>query len=446
MEFLNAALASPGGVIGGLLGVVGFFILLAILKGIIKAELPDKILVVTGRKKEKDGKTFGFSVERGRTVKVPYLQSVSNLDLGVLPINVRVEGVNSANGITVGADATACVCIDDDDEGMLYSAVERLMGKDREQIHAQVQQTLIGNFRGALNKATPLQAIGMEESWKEEEEDDSVQRDGGQGDRAQFRAELLNDINSDLSSFGMKVVSVSLQKIWDTSNYIANLAQKTLAQKRQQVEIEEARLRARAEQTESDSERRVKVANNRANEQIIASREKLEVYRRESQGMIEKAKLEADSSIDEATNRAERLVQEQLVELQNLKNKTGVTLEVHAQEKATQIIAEGQRDAVSIEEQTRNQILDRKVKILKDSEKAGQVVLFIQQQLPHLFDAFREHAKGLNVDSLVIMDDESGFNGAVNRGPAAFGDFLRHFYNALGIDVKSFVSEKEAGQ
>ena len=123
MDFINEALSSAGGVIGGVLGVVGFFLLLAILKAIIKAELPDKILVVTGRKKVKDGKTFGFSVERGRTVKVPYLQSVNDLDLEVLPINVRVEGVNSANGITVGADATACVCIDDDDEGMLYSAV-----------------------------------------------------------------------------------------------------------------------------------------------------------------------------------------------------------------------------------------------------------------------------------------------------------------------------------
>ena len=50
----------------------------------------------------------------------------------------------------------------------------------------------------------------------------------------------------------MKVVSVSLQKIWDTSNYIANLAQKTLAQKRQDVEIEESRLRAHAAQAESD--------------------------------------------------------------------------------------------------------------------------------------------------------------------------------------------------
>ena len=427
MGFINEALSSTGGIIGGLLGVVGFFVLLAILKAIIKAELPDKILVVTGRKKVKDGKTFGFSVERGRTTKIPYLQSVSTLDLGVLPINVRVEGVNSANGITVGADATACVCIDDDDEGMLYSAVERLMGKDREQIHAQIQQTLIGNFRGALNKATPLQAIGMEESWKEESEDDT-QSENEQGDRAQFRAELLRDINSDLSSFGMKVVSVSLQKIWDTSNYIANLAQKTLAQKRQQVEIEEARLRARAEQSESDSGRRRTVSSSKATEQIIAAREKLEVYRRESQGMIDTARLEADSAVEEAKNRAERLIQEQLVVLQSLKNQTGVTLEVHARERATQQIAEGQGEAVSTEERTRNEILARKVQTLKESGETGELVLFIQQQLPHLFDAFREHAKGLDVDSLVIMDNESGFNGAVNRGPAAFGNFLKIFF------------------
>ena len=446
MDFFSTALSSSGGAIGGVLGVVGFFILLAILKGIIKAELPDRILVITGRKKVKGGKTFGFSVERGRTTKVPYLQSMSTLDLGVLPINVRVEGVNSANGITVGADATACVCIDDDDEGMLYSAVERLMGKDREQIHAQIQQTLIGNFRGALNKATPLQAIGMEESWKEEGEEDGAQSEDGQGDRAQFRAELFSDINSDLSSFGMKVVSVSLQKIWDTSTYIANLAQKTLAQKRQQVEIEEARLRARAEQSESDSGRRVTVSKSKADELIIAAGEKLEVYRRESQGMIDRARLEADSAIEEAKNRAERSVQEQLVELQSLKNQTGVTLEAQAKEKATQIVAEGQSEAVNVEEQTRNQILERKVKILSASEGAGQVVLFIQQQLPHLFDAFREHAEGLSVDSFVIMDDDRGFNGAINRGPAAFVDFLKHFNKALGIDVKSFLTEKEGAE
>jgi len=221
------------GLLGGLLGVGGFLLLLIVLRVFIKTELPDKILVITGRSRREGGRTFGFSVERGRTTRVPYFQSASTLDLGVFPINVRVESVNSANGITVGADATACVCIDDDDQAMLYSAVERLMGKDRAQIQAQIQQTLIGNFRGALNKATPLQAIGMDEAWRDEESDGSAGAPAKtEGERALFRNELLRDINSDLSSFGMKVVSVSLQKIWDTSNYIANLAQKTLADKR----------------------------------------------------------------------------------------------------------------------------------------------------------------------------------------------------------------------
>ena len=56
------------------------------------------------------------------------------------------------------------VCVDDEDETLLYAAVERLMGKSRHEIQEQIQQTMVGNFRGALNKTTPLQAIGMVES------------------------------------------------------------------------------------------------------------------------------------------------------------------------------------------------------------------------------------------------------------------------------------------
>ncbi len=445
MEVVDLLFSQGNGLLGGALGVVGFFVLLAILRSIIRSELPDRILVVTGRKRVEGGKTFGFSVERGRTIKIPYLQSVSELDLGILPISVRVEGVNSANGITVGADATACVCIDDDDEGMLYSAVERLMGKDRDQIHAQIQQTLVGNFRGALNKASPLQAIGMDESWKEEDDEGQTQETATapRGERAQFRNELLKDIDSDLSSFGMRVVSVSLQKIWDTSNYIANLAQKTLALKRQQVEIEEARLRARAEQTESDSERRVKVAVSQADEKIISAREKFEIYRRESVAQIEQGRLEADNLIAEAQNRIERDIQEQLVELQKLRNQSAITLPAEADRKAAETIAEGEHESISIEEGTRNSLLAQKVELLKEAGNAGRAVLFIQQQLPHLFDAFRENADGIAVDSLVIMDDDRGFNGAVNRGPAAFGDFLNQFDEAFGINVRSLVSGKE---
>jgi uncharacterized membrane protein YqiK len=447
-QFLD--LLINNGVLWGGLGVISFFIFLGILKIFIKVTYPNKIFVVTGRSRVKQGRKFGFSVERGRTTVIPYFQQLGHLDLDVTPINVRVEGVNSANGITVGADATACVCIDDDSEPMLYSAVERLMGKSREQIKEQIQQTLIGNFRGALNKATPLQAIGMEDvpestGVKNAGEADK-KLDVVEGERAQFRIELLKDSNSDLANFGMKVVSVSLQKIWDTSNYIANLAQKTLAQKRKQVEIEEARLGALAEQSESDGERRRSVAKSQADERIIAAQQKLEVYRQESDAQIRRAALEADNTVLEAKNRGERAVQELAVEMKKLDNLSNVVLEEDAKKQAAEILAAGENEAVNIVEKAKNDILEQKMKMLVESGGIGKTVLFLKQQLPNLFEAYKKYALQLSIDSLVIMDDKQGMNGALNRGPEAFTDFLKRFENALGIRVRDIINQDKDGE
>lgn len=431
------AFSSLQGFLFGGLGIVAFVALIGLLKATIRVASPDRILVVTGRKTRRNGRDFGFAVDRGRTVVVPYFQAVGTLDLGVFPISVRVEGVNSANGITVGADATACVCIDDDDEAMLYSAVERLMGKDTDQIHDQIQQTLVGNFRGALNKATPLQAIGMEDVG-DAADDDNI------GERAQFRAELLTDINSDLRSFGMKVVSVSLQKIWDTSNYIANLAQKTLAEKRRQVEIEESRLRAIADQAESDARKRIEVARSQADEAIIAARQELEVYRRESAGLVEEAKLKADQAIAEARNSGEAAVQARLVELQRLKNRSSVTLEAAAREEEARILAEGDREAVSIRQSARNELLAAKAELLAAYGDDASSVMFLQQKLPALYEAYMEAVADGAVDNLVVMNDAEGFSGAVNRGPRAFADFLATFAEAFGVDVRELAMPEPA--
>lgn len=425
----------------GLAGAVSFIALIGILKSIVRVGRPDQMLVVTGKSNVSGNRKFGFSVERGRTTVVPFFQQIDSLDLGVMPLNVKLEGVNSANGITVGADATACVCIDDDDEGMRYSAVERLMGKSREAIMEQLQQTLVGNFRGALNKATPLQAIGMDEKHEEPVPGASVQvqEKAEQGDRAMFRYELLKDINSDLSHFGVKVVSVSLQKIWDTSNYIANLAQKTLAKKRQEVEIQEARLRAQAEQAESDSGRRIFVAKNQADERILAARRKLELFQRESEGSIASAALEADNGILEAENKAQREVETLNVVLNTLKNQSDVTLGAEAELRAATLVAEGDRESASLVESARNKVLEMKAKLLTESEK-GALVLFVQQQLPLLYGSYRERSAKAAVDQYVVLEDENGFNDAVNRGPAAFVDFLRRLEEGLGISVRDFLA------
>ncbi len=465
------------GILGGLLGLVVFIVLLSLLRSLVRVCPSNQILVITGGTETViAGRSYGFRIQRGGwTFVIPFIQTAQAIDLTILPINVKIEGVNSANGISVGADATACVCVNDQNETLLYNAVQQLLGKSRQQIQDQIQQTMIGNFRAALNKTTPLQAIGMVESAEGVADQDLAKAaaqasanaqaaqggatlqaarsplglglDGGpaeEGERATFRHILLEDCQSDLSSFGMEVVSVSLQRIWDTSNYIANLANKTLSGKRQEVEIEEARLRARAEQAESDANRRMAVAEQVANERIVAKTQEIEVFRRQCEADVTRAKLEADSNVAEAMSSGQRAVQEMNVAIQKLKNQSEVTLAAEAQRMAAETLAQGDAQAIQVVQGARNELLQQKVELLQRTGDKGKIALFLTQ-LPLLFGAYQQHAQKQSVEQLLMLNEEDGFNGAVNRGPAAMVDFMRRLDEGFGISVKALLSASPAG-
>ncbi|MBW7881933.1 MAG: hypothetical protein H3C34_04725 [Caldilineaceae bacterium] len=451
-----------GGIFGGFVALVLFLVIVAFLRSLIRVCPSNHILVVTGGTETVvDGRKYGFRLQKGGwTFVIPFIQSVQAIDLTIIPINVRVEGVNSANGISVGADATACVCIDDQKETLLYSAVQQLLGKSRGQIQEQIQQTMIGNFRAALNKTTPLQAIGMVESAEGVDEVElselagktigtsPLDPDGNryqekmseqEGERAIFRSVLLEDCQEDLSTFGIEVVSVSLQRIWDSSNYIANLANKTLSRKRKEVEIEEARLRSRAERAESDAKRRELVAENRANERIVAARQEVELFQRQCAADIHRAKLEADSAVAEAESQGQRKVEEMKVDLQRLRNLSEVTLDANAKRRAAEILAKGEAEATQIVLQAHNDLLGQKVELLKRHGDVGQLVLFLDQ-LPTLFETYQRHAQSQIVDELLVLNEDEGFNRAVNRGPAAMVDFLHQLETGFGINVRQLMA------
>ena len=450
--------------VAGLIGLGAFALLVIMLRTFVRVCPPNMVMVLQGAKTNIGGKTYGFRViHGGRAIVIPILHRAELLDLSIIPINVRVEGVNSANGITVGADATACVCVDVEDNALLYTAVERMLGRSRAEIQEQIQQTMIGNFRGAMNRTTPLEALGMVESAEKLDMDEPaaeapVADPGGQaaggatesqgtsqagehdrGDRARFRQELLTDSNEDLSSFGMRVVSVSFQRIWDSSDYIANLANKSVARMRQNVEVEEAKLRAQAESAESDSNRREQIAKNRADEQIIEARQNLGVTERECQARVEQARLEADANMARAHSEAEEQVEKARIELRELKNTSEVTLQAEYEKQAAEIHAEGDDQATRIVRQMRNTLLEQKAKLLSESDRAGRVPLFVQQQLERLFEAYLEHAEHIKLDNIVMMNEQDGVAGVVNRGPVGMVAFLRHFEQAFGIRIRDMV-------
>ena len=80
--------------------------------------------------------------------------------------------------------------------------------------------------------------------------------------------------------------------------------------------------------------------------------------------------------------------------------------------------------------------------LLKNTEDTGKIALFITQ-LPHLFDSYRTHAESLKVDNLLVLNEEDGFNSAVNRGPAAFVDFLKYFEQGFGISIKDLLTRRQ---
>lgn len=460
-------LSELSGAIGGITALVVFTSVIVLLRSLIRVCPSNHILVVTGGTETViDGRKFGFRIQKGGwTYVIPFIQSVQAIDLTIIPINVRVEGVNSANGIDVGADATACVIIDDESESLLYSAIQQLLGKPLGLIQEQIQQTMVGNFRAALNKTTPLQAIGMVESAEGVEElgllavaeaafgketVSQVAGDGGKangdpdgGERAIFRRLLLEDCREDLSAFGIDVVSVSLQRIWDSSNYIANLANKTLSRKRQDVEIEEARLRALADQAESDGKRRMMVALNQDDERILQVQQEVELFRRKCNADINRAKLEADSTISQAQSEGQRQVEELKVDLQQLKNQSEVTVEANVRRRTAEIKAGGEGESVQIVQEVRNDLLQQKVALLAKSGDTGRIALFLTQ-MPGLFKSYQEHAKDLYVDNMLVLNEEDGFNSAVNRGPAAMVDFLAQFEQGFGISVRDLLSRQAA--
>ena len=129
--------------------------------------------------------------------------------------------------------------------------------------------------------------------------------------------------------------------------------------------------------------------------------------------------------------------------LQELKNQSQTVLEAAAREEAARVVAEGEREAVSIREAARNEILAQKARLIEKFGDAAASLLFLDQKLPGLLEAWKaaQSASG-KFDTIVAMDEDAA--SVANRGPRAFAEFLRTLRDALGIDVRTLASPSTA--
>ncbi len=153
---------------------------------------PNQALVISGwpRKRPK------FLVGTGG-LRLPGLQKVDRLYLGQLSVDIKTDSpVPTSDFINVDVDAVAKVRIDPNN---IATAAANFLGKSREQIAAEIRDSLQGNMREIIG-TQDLRSL-------------NVDRDG-------FSNQIQEKAAPDMSKLGIEILSCNIQSITDGEGLI----------------------------------------------------------------------------------------------------------------------------------------------------------------------------------------------------------------------------------
>ena len=138
------------------LALVGVLAFTAFLKTCLQICNPNEILILSGRKrKTKRGQSVGYRVIfGGHTVVIPILERVERMDMTTMPVPVEVKNAYSKGGIPLHIQAIANVKVSSN-PNVVGNAIERFLGRSRNEIKRVARETLEGNLRGVVADLTP---------------------------------------------------------------------------------------------------------------------------------------------------------------------------------------------------------------------------------------------------------------------------------------------------
>jgi len=467
---LDNLMSQVGLVMGG---VVLALILLVILtiKNLIVIVPPNIAAIITGRKRvAEEGGTVGYrTVMGGRTMRIPIIEQVNWLSLSTIPLELSVEDAFSKGNIPLNVKAIANVKIASDPEIVFNNAVERLLGKNINQIEALARETLTGNLRGVLAKLTPEEV---------------------NEDRLGFAKHLSDEADHDLKKLGLQLDVLKIQHVADRVGYLTSIGEKRTAEALRDAEIAKASAIAetRTKQAEAHKVAEVAMADNEAEikqrqaqarqlAQIAEANADAEIKQQQaaSRRMADVAAAEADVKIAEARNllrvrqaelgreaetmekvakivalRAETEAKTDLETQRVLMEKTRLQADVVQPAEARRIAAEADAKALASPIFEAGKAQAEVLRMLyAEIQKAGDTGLqvFLAEKLPAMLAVTVGAMKDVEIQRLTVIDSGGGqglANAATQKVSASIAA-LEQVAGALGLDLDRFV-KRIAGQ
>ncbi|MEC4984007.1 MAG: flotillin family protein [Oscillatoria sp. PMC 1068.18] len=384
---------------------------------------PNEILVLAGRKRRtKEGQEVGYRVIfGGRTICIPILEQVKNMDLTTMPVPVEVRNAYSKGGTPLNIQAIANVKISSNPK-IVGNAIERFLDHDRQEIARVARETLEGNLRGVVATLTPEQL---------------------NEDRLRFAERIADDVSRDLSKLGLHLDTLKIQSVSDDVDYLSSIGRRQIALIQRDAEIAESNAIAEAEQIEADCDRQAEVAQTQAKTFIQQKENELRKIKAELEQLAKSEEERTTAAAKEARAKAEQKLQTVRAELERLRLEADEVLPADAGRQAKELQARGEASVFAENAKAAALVNDMLSQVWQETG-TDAAELFLIQQIEMVLQQAAEIPGRVRLNKINVIDNGDGkaLASLANAYPQIVSQFLNQVDKTLGIDVAGTLTSK----
>ncbi len=424
----NVILALQYSVIGLVAALVLFGIIYFSVSHFMYIGRPNEVLIFSGRShKERlpDGTVVQLGYRKvfgGRSWRMPIIEKVSRMDLTTIPVSVRSSNAYSKGGIPLAVQAIANVKISSD-RRIVGNAIERFLGRSREEVQRVARETLEGHLRQVLAEMTP-------EEVNEE--------------RLVFARKLAEEANDDLAKLGLDLDTLKIQHISDETDYLDSIGRKIIAEIIKRAEIAESDMEREAAQAEADATGLSEVARQEASKAIVMAQNDLRRVVADLDGQAKSEEERTVAAAQTARALAEQELQKVRAELEQKRLEADIVVQADTEKRAQEVVAKGKAAYVVEEGKAQAVVLQMLNDAWADAGAASKEIYLIQQ-LETIISAVVDAVKKVRVNNVNLLDDGEGSSlpAYVSSYPAIVTAVLKELTRSTGIDVPAVLAGGE---
>jgi flotillin len=403
-------------IIGGVAGVVAAIAVaggasaVTIAGNLLYICEPNEVLIFSGRRRQTGEGAVGYRIIKGgRGWRVPLFERVDRLDLTNMIIEVEVNGAYSKGGIPLNVQGVANIKIAGH-EPVLRAAVERLLGKPRDEIVKMAKDVLEGNLRGVLSRLTPEEV---------------------NQDKIAFAEKLLEEAEHDLGKLGLVLDTMKIQNVWDERGYLDSLGRRQSAEIIKKSRIAEAGAKATAIMRDAENRQRARLQQIDAEEQIAVAQAERRVVDAKTRGVALVAESEGQVRSEIAKASAALGAEEARVEKVRRQLEADVIEPARAEMEAGIAGAKGRSARILEEGRANVRVLDGMIGVWKAAGPAARDI-FLMQKLHRVMDQIVGTVGTVKVDKITMLPPGGDGGGDTARRAVRLVEELK---GAIGVDL-----------